>query len=347
MFLSESPHRRYNPLMDEWVLVSPHRTKRPWQGQVETVPEARRPEYDPDCYLCPRNRRAHGTVNPDYKGVYVFDNDFSALLPDVGKEMYHEGILLRAATEKGICRVVCFSPRHDLTVPRMALSDVEEVVWTWKAQYVELGARPGIRHVQIFENRGEIMGCSNPHPHCQIWAQETVPTVVAAETLNQVRWLVNWGRCMLCEYAGLEAEKGERLVCRNDRFIAVVPFWAVWPFEVMILPLEHVPSLAEFDEGLVRDFADILIRVGIRYDNLFRISFPYSMGIHQAPVGGDPAAWHLHVHYYPPLLRSATVRKFMVGYEMLAMPQRDITPESAAARLRDLPERHWMDEGVG
>jgi UDPglucose--hexose-1-phosphate uridylyltransferase len=340
MFLADRSHRRFNPLTGEWVLVSPHRTKRPWQGRTEDLPAEKSPSHDPKCYLCPGNKRAEGAVNPDYKGVYVFTNDFSALLPDGKKDSTDEHGLLRAETESGKCRVVCFSPRHDLTLPLMDPAGVAEVVRVWKEQYEELSADPSIRHVQIFENRGEVMGCSNPHPHGQIWAQESLPTLVALEDSRQTLWKKEKGTCLLCEYAAFEAARGDRVVCRNDRFVALVPFWAVWPFEVMVLPLDHCRSLSDLDGAGIAAFADILRSVGIRYDNLFRVSFPYSMGIHQAPVGADDS-WHLHVHYYPPLLRSATVRKFMVGYELLCMPQRDITPESAAERLRGLSGTHF------
>jgi UDPglucose--hexose-1-phosphate uridylyltransferase len=330
-------------LTGEWTLVSPHRTKRPWQGKVETADSAGGKPYEPDCYLCPGNTRASGDKNPDYKGVHVFTNDYSALLPEVPHGSTNEMELIKAESEKGLCKVVCFSPRHDLTIPRMKLSDVEEVVRIWKFEYLLVGKLQGISHVQIFENRGEIMGCSNPHPHGQIWASQSVPLLPRTETLRQADYLKENRACLLCDYLALELKKNERVVVENSSFAAVVPFWAVWPFEVMVLPKRHMASLADLDINEIAGLADIMRQLGIRYDNLFRTSFPYSMGIHQSPTDQDHPEWHFHLHYFPPLLRSSTVRKFMVGYEMLCEPQRDITPESAAARLREMPSRHYLD----
>ena len=336
---SRSPHRRWNPLLREWVLVSPHRTQRPWQGQVESSASVARPKYDPECYLCPGNSRAGGHKNPDYKSTFVFDNDYAALVPQVPTgEIDKEG-LIRAKTERGICRVICFSPRHDLTISNMEPDDVTRVVQVWSEQYKELGSIDWINHVQIFENRGEMMGASNPHPHCQIWANETVPNLPAAEQSAQLEFRKQKDRCMLCEYLALERDNGERVVCANDFFTVVVPFWAVWPFEVLVLANHHCTGLDELDVSGRRGLADVLRRITSRYDNVFEVSFPYSMGFHQRPTDGQPhPEWHLHAHFYPPLLRSATVRKFMVGYEMLASPQRDITPESAAERMRAASE---------
>lgn len=353
MRLSENPHRRFNPLSGEWVLVSPHRTKRPWQGQVEKAAADALPAYDPACYLCPGNERAGGVRNPAYEGPFVFDNDFAALLPDVPEEGFDEDGLLRARSEKGKCEVLCFSPRHDLTLPRMAKKDVEAVIRLWEERYRDLGSRDGISYVQIFENRGAVMGCSNPHPHGQIWATESLPELPAREDQMQRRRRAEKGSCLLCDYVALELAKGDRIVFRNDSFVALVPFWATWPFEAMVLPVRHAASLSDLTPAEVSDFADALKRMGTRYDNLFQCSFPYSMGLHQKPtkprpgVAGDgkamAEAWHFHVHYLPPLLRSATVRKFMVGFELLATPQRDITPEAAAERLRGLSETHYLD----
>lgn len=355
MRLADHPHRRYNPLADEWVLVSPHRTKRPWQGQTEKTAGDGLPAYDPKCYLCPGNERAEGARNPAYAEPYVFPNDFAALLSDVPADKMDDSGLLVAENERGRCEVLCFSPRHDLTLPRMEKSDVEQVVRVWIDRYKELGSMAEVSYVQIFENRGAVMGCSNPHPHGQIWATERVPDLPAREDRAQRARKAKTGSCLLCDYVALELKKGERVIFQNDSFVALVPFWAVWPFEAMILPKRHIASIDSFTAKEIGDFADALKRMGTRYDNLFETSFPYSMGFHQKPTkpasgAADPAAdlrqqaeaWHFHVHYYPPLLRSATVRKFMVGFELLAMPQRDITAEGAADRLRGLSETHYL-----
>jgi len=344
--LKTLPHRRFNPLTREWVLVSPLRTQRPWHGQVERRGPLRQVAYDPNCYLCPRNQRAGGTRNPDYKATWVFTNDFAALRPDVPRARVDEGgrRLLVAESEPGICRVVCFSPRHDLTLSRMKLDEIAAVVEVWRQQGAELGGLPSINYVQIFENRGEIMGCSNPHPHGQIWANQTIPNEPRKEQVSQAAHLRRHGACLLCEYLELEHKAERRIVCENALFVALVPFWAVWPFEILLLSKTHARDLLALDHPHQHGLADILKRITTRYDNLFEIPFPYSMGFHQAPTDGDPhSEWHLHAHFYPPLLRSATVRKFMVGYEMLAAPQRDITPEAAAARLRETGEEHYAE----
>jgi UDPglucose--hexose-1-phosphate uridylyltransferase len=329
------PHRRYNPLTREWVLVSPHRTARPWQGQVEESGAARQLQYDPECYLCPGNARAGGARNPAYRTTFVFDNDFAALKPDTPPGRFEQDGLLIAEAEPGLCRVVCFSPRHDLTVANMEPADLRRVVDVWADQFVELGAMAFINYVQIFENRGAMMGASNPHPHCQIWSNHAIPNEVAKEAASQAAWRAGRGSCLLCEYARREQSSGERLVEANDDFLAVVPFWAVWPFEIMVLPRRHVTSIDGLADAGRDALADILKRTTARYDRLFQVSFPYSMGFHQRPTDGAAhEEWHLHAHFYPPLLRSAKVRKFLVGYEMLASPQRDITAEVAAERLR-------------
>ena len=332
--LNKAPHRRFNPLTREWVLVSPHRTQRPWQGQQEEASGAGRPEYDESCYLCPGNSRSGGQQNPKYDSTFVFTNDFSALLPDTPDEAQDDP-LFRAESERGICKVICFSPRHDLSVPNMTQQAVTRVIEVWKEEFESLSANPDIGYVQIFENKGAIMGCSNPHPHCQIWASSSLPPIVAQEQQNQQAYFEQQDRPMLLDYLDRELEAGSRLVYTNDEFAVVVPFWAVWPFEAMILPQKHVSSLAEFSDGQVSGFADAYRTLAQAYDRVFNCEFPYTAGIHQAPsTDGNHAAWQLHMHFYPPLLRSATVRKFMVGYEMLAMPQRDITAESAAETLR-------------
>jgi UDPglucose--hexose-1-phosphate uridylyltransferase len=337
--LLDSPHRRYNALAGEWVFVSPHRNRRPWQGQVEPTPAASRPQYDPQCYLCPGNVRANGEHNPSYRSTYVFTNDYPAFLPETVAQDATQHPLLQAHVQAGTCRVVCFSPRHDLTLAQMPVAEVRTVVDTWAEQVTELGQR--WRWVQVFENKGELMGCSNPHPHGQIWASDFVPTHVVKELTQQQLWFKQNGRPLLVEYAALESEAGERIVAQNADWIAVVPWWAVWPFETLLLPRRHVRSLPELTTVERDSLAAILGRLLAGYDRLFEISFPYSSGWHGVPTGQpDPQAptdaYQLHAHFYPPLLRSATVRKFMVGYEMLAESQRDITPEQAAERLRSV-----------
>ncbi len=334
--LQSDVHRRYNPLSGEWVLVSPHRTVRPWQGQTEAHSALSPIEYDSNCYLCPGNARAGGVRNPSYKSTFVFDNDFSALLPGRSAGQYDEGRLLVARSESGRCRVICYSPLHNLSLGQMPLAGIRQVIDTWADEYAGLGADPHINAVTIFENRGAIMGASNPHPHGQIWGNQTIPNELAKETLTQRRYLRDHGSCLLCDYAALEARLAERVVASNEQFLAVVPFWATWPFEVLVLPRRHAASLTEIDADGREGFARLLKSLTGQYDALFDVSFPYTMGLHQqACDGGSYPESHLHAHFYPPLLRSATVRKFMVGYEMLAGPQRDITPEVAAARLRD------------
>jgi UDPglucose--hexose-1-phosphate uridylyltransferase len=341
--LKQHPHRRFNALNGEWVLVSPHRTQRPWQGRVEKPASEPPPAYDPACYMCPGNERATGARNPAYTSTYVFDNDYPALVPNVPEDEAKAGGddkgLLIARPERGICRVVCFSPRHDLTLAGMQAADLRRVVDTWTGQYLELGALPFINHVQIFENRGVLMGASNPHPHGQIWANAHLPNEPAKEQSRQSAYRHDHASCLLCDYLAIEQELGDRLVIGNAAFAALVPFWAIWPFETVLISRRHLTGLDELSSDERDALADILRRLAVRYDHLFDISFPYSMGFHQRPTDGDPhPEWHLHAHFYPPLLRSATVRKYMVGYEMLGTPQRDITPETAAARLREMKE---------
>lgn len=346
--LYEDPHRRFNPLTHEWMLVSPHRTQRPWRGQLEAAPlSALALAYDPTCYLCPGNERASGARNLKYQTTFVFTNDFSALKPETKPAREDEsgrGLLLWES-EAGTCKVVCFSPRHDLTLARMPLAGITRVVDVWAEQYLELGSLPYINYVQIFENRGEIMGCSNPHPHGQIWANQTIPNEPHKEQASQLAYLAKNSACLLCDYLKLEFQAQTRIIFENAHFAALVPFWAVWPFEAMIVSKQHIADIGTFDPATRQTLADILKRLTTRYDNLFEISFPYSMGFHQAPTDGEPhPEWHFHAHFYPPLLRSANIRKFMVGYEMLASPQRDITPEAAASTLRNLSEIHYADE---
>jgi UDPglucose--hexose-1-phosphate uridylyltransferase len=338
----QNPHRRYNPLKQEWVLVSPNRTQRPWQGQTEDtfVPSA--PQFDPNCYLCPGNMRAGGARTDLYTNTYVFENDYAALKPDAPQ--FHEDAdgkgLLIADGESGVCRVICFSPRHDLTLAKMSMQDIRLVVNVWAAQYAELGAREDIQYVQVFENRGAMMGASNPHPHGQIWASRSIPNEIAAELAGQKAYLAKHGKNLLVEYAAMEMAAGERVVSENDSFIVVVPFWAVWPFEVMVLPKRNVTDLAGLSDVEKDSFAAILRDVTSTYDRVFETPFPYSMGLHPKPTDGEEhAEWQFHAHFYPPLLRSASIRKFMVGYELLGSPQRDITPESAAETLRQAATR--------
>jgi UDPglucose--hexose-1-phosphate uridylyltransferase len=311
-----------------------------WAGG-KTPPE-NLPEYDPTCYLCPRNERAGGVKNPDYKFTFAFENDFAALLPDEAPAPASDHPLLAAVSERGLCRVVCFSPRHDLTLPELDQASVENVLTTWTEQTVELGKKDFINYVQVFENKGAVMGCSNPHPHSQIWGTEHIPTEPAKELERQKAYFDQHNRTLLSDYLAEEHKRDERILFTNDHFTALVPYWAVWPFEVLVVAHRNAAQLADLTPGEVSALAEIMKRVTIRYDNLFEISFPYSMGFHQAPFDGQPhPEWTLHAHFYPPLLRSATVRKFMVGYEMLAMPQRDITPETAAERLRSLSDTHY------
>lgn len=337
---ADHPHRRLNVLTGQWVLVSPHRTKRPWLGQVEKLPPDVRPTFDPACYLCPGNKRAGTAVNPSYTEPFVFRNDFSALLPDTPEGTAGTDPLFQSEATRGECRVICFSPRHDLTLAEMSLPDIRKVLDVWASETTQLGAQ--YRWVQLFENKGAIMGCSNPHPHGQVWAGSALPNEPAAEALQQRLHLEQHGSNLLLDYVARESAAHERVVVENEHWLAVVPFWAVWPFEMLLLPRRYVLRFPDLRDDERTSLADVLKRMLTRYDNLFEVSFPYSMGWHGAPFEpGSQAHWQLHAHFLPPLLRSATVKKFMVGYELLAEAQRDLTPEQAAQKLRDTSEVHY------
>ncbi|MCD9856810.1 UDP-glucose--hexose-1-phosphate uridylyltransferase [Epilithonimonas sp. JDS] len=344
----EHPHRRYNPLLDEWVLVSPQRAKRPWQGQQEIFNEKPLPTHDPDCYLCAGNQRVNGDINANYKGVYVFDNDFGALLKDDIQWNPDETFtddFFKLKPERGINRVVCFSEDHSLTIPEMSVDDLTKVVEVWQNEFRTLGALDYINHVQIFENKGSTMGCSNPHPHGQIWSQSSIPTLVAKTQENLQKYFQKNQTSLLANYLKKELESRERIVFENEHFVSLVPFWAVWPYETMVISKRHIRNILEFTEEEKKSLAEILKLNTVKYDNLFQVSFPYSAGIHQAPTDGEEhPEWHFHMMFYPPLLRSATVKKFMVGYELLAEAQRDITPEQSAQILRDLPLIHYKNK---
>ena len=385
--MTDRPHRRFNPLRGEWVIVSAGRNARPWQGRLETPEPAQPPEYDANCYLCPGNERAHGARNPRYASTFAFDNDFPALLPEAvgaralglaavpgpqssvlkdrdqlalspeprgdqlapspeplstSPEPPAPADLLTARPERGLCRVLCFSPRHDLTLPRMETPEIRQVIDLWAEEYAAAAALPWVRYAMAFENRGTQMGASNPHPHGQFWATESVPNEPARERLAFDEYRAAHGRCLLCEYLQREAQQGERLVCGNDHFVALVPFWAMWPFETLVVARRHLAAIDALDTVERDALADVLKRLTTRYDNLFETPFPYSMGVHQQPMRDTGHDWHLHLHFYPPLLRSATIRKFMVGFEMLGSPQRDFSPEDAAARLQAVGDTHFQ-----
>lgn len=339
------PHRRYNWLTGEYILVSPQRSQRPWLGQVEKPPIDRRPAYDPDCYLCPGNSRAGGELNPAYTQVHVFTNDFAALVPDAAELPAAPHSLLRAESERGTARVICFSPRHDLTLAEMPIEGIRAVVDVWAAQTEELGQH--YRWVQVFENKGEMMGSSNPHPHGQVWAGTALPNEPDKEDRQQQIYFAEHHSPLLVDYANVERQARDRIVLENDHWLGVVPYWALWPFETLLLPRRHILRLPDLIAAERDSLADILKRLLVRYDNLFEISFPYSMGWHGAPLdAADYRYWQLHAHFYPPLLRSAIVRKFMVGYELLAEAQRDLTAEQAAERLRALSDVHFKNKST-
>jgi len=344
---SEHPHRRFNPLRGEWVLVSPRRNDRPWQGQVEPPPPEGTITYDPGCYLCPGNVRAGGALTPHYESTFAFDNDYPALSPSAPTAAdpvldTRDADLLLARSARGLCRVICFSPRHDLTLARMDVSSIRRVVETWIAECASMAAHPWAQYALVFENRGPMMGASNPHPHGQIWTTDHLPNEPAREHASLERYTRERGTCLLCDYLERERAHGERIVCENEAFAVFVPFWATWPFETLLVSRRHVGTLGAL-AGAERDaLGDVLKRLTTRYDNLFETPFPYSMGFHQQPLRDAPSGpEHLHAHFYPPLLRSASIRKFMVGFELLGSPQRDLTPEEAARRLRDVGEIHY------
>ena len=343
----EHPHRRLNLLTGEWILVSPHRNKRPWQGKVEASHTDERPFYDEMCYLCPGNKRANGETNPKYNGAFVFKNDYAALLndtPDGGENIEN---LLVAQGLKGICKVISFSPRHDLTLAEMEADEIAGVVDVWQKEFQALAQNNNVKYIQIFENKGEIMGCSNPHPHGQIWASSEIPNEIIKETFQQEKYYMQTGRSLLSDYLAVELKQGERIIYQNESFAVLVPYWAIWPFETMIISRRHVQDISAFSKEEKKDLADALKHLLVKYDNLFNVSFPYSGGMHQRPVNNVKAeGWHWHMHFYPPLLRSATIKKFMVGYEMLANPQRDITPEQAAEKIRSAAHIHYKAQEV-
>ncbi|WP_049630199.1 UDP-glucose--hexose-1-phosphate uridylyltransferase [Cellvibrio sp. pealriver] len=343
--VNEHPHRRYNPLTGEWLLISPHRTKRPWQGQQELNQWPESAAHDPACYLCAGNARAGGELNPHYKTTFVFTNDFAALMPSVPDAPDTSDPLFRIQAEHGTSRVICFSPDHSKTLPLLSDEEMQAVIHTWINEAADLGKT--YPSVQIFENKGAVMGCSNPHPHGQIWAQSQLPSLVAKEDQQQQEYLHEQGVSLLLDYARKESAASERVVVENDDWLVVVPFWAAWPFETLLLPKWPCARITELGDAAQLSLGKILRDLTARYDNLFECSFPYSMGWHGAPFNTGSADtesvahWQLHAHFYPPLLRSASVRKFMVGYEMLAEPQRDLSPEQAAARLREQSPIHF------
>ncbi|MCX7985108.1 MAG: UDP-glucose--hexose-1-phosphate uridylyltransferase [Bacteroidetes bacterium] len=336
------PHRRKNILTGEWILVSPHRTQRPWQGEESVPVRTTLPTYDPTCYLCPGNIRANGERNPQYTKTFVFTNDFSALLPNVAQCKIVESPFFCASTERGICRVVNYTPYHNQSLAEMSIVDIRTVVDVWCEEFLWLSKESYINYIQIFENKGTMMGNSNPHPHCQIWAQEHIPTEVKKEQRQFRAYYVSNQRNLLLEYIREERRKRIRIVFENETFIVLVPFWAIWPFETLVAPKKRRATILELTPKEKNDFAEALSVLTVKYDNVFHTSFPYSAGIHQSPTDGkEHPEWHMHMHFYPPLLRSATIRKFMVGYEMLAEPQRDLTPEYCATILRGQSNIHY------
>ncbi len=334
--LQDYSHKRFNILTGEWVLVSPHRAKRPWQGQNEAVNNEKRPSYDENCYLCAGNTRINGEINPDYKDVFVFTNDFAALQKDSKSFSVKDGLLV-AKSETGICKVICFSPDHSKSLAHMSPAEIQKVIFAWQREYKELAAVDGINYVQIFENKGAVMGCSNPHPHGQIWSQSTLPNEVHKKNTQQLNYFNKNNSSLLGDYLAQELEKQERIIFENDAFVVLVPFWAVWPFEAMIVPKKQQVNILGLTEKEALLYGEAISVLTKAYDKLFNTSFPYSSGIHQAPTDNNKNShWHWHMSFYPPLLRSASVKKFMVGYEMFGSPQRDITAETAVKMIKEL-----------
>lgn len=339
---SDCPHRRYNPLTGQWVLVSPHRAKRPWSGQDEKPEVAQLPHYDADCFLCPTNQRISGGQNPDYQDTFVFQNDYSALLPEAVEQPEKQSALFQTQTVSGLSRVICFSPDHSKTLPELSTTQIDRIIETWQQQIAELSER--FLWVQVFENKGEMMGCSQPHPHGQIWASDFLPNEIARKDQHLKQYYQQNGSNLLVDYAQAEIKEGSRIVVETEHWLAVMPYWAAWPFETLLMPKVHVRRMDEMSESMRNDLSIALKKLTCRYDNLFNCAFPYSMGWHFAPFFHDEQNidhWQLHALFYPPLLRSASVKKFMVGYEMLAEPQRDLTPEQAAERLQAVSEIHY------
>lgn len=338
---TEHPHRRYNPLIQEWVLVSPHRAKRPWQGQEEAPDTSVKPDYDESCFLCKGNTRINGEVNPDYTGTFVFTNDFAALNEQT-PDFEQNDPLFKISAEQGVSRVICFSPDHGRSLPELSIPEIKDVVDTWQTQCADLANK--YQWVQVFENKGAVMGCSNPHPHGQVWAQNHLPTLVDKKQRSFTQYQNEYQSNLLLDYVKREEDEQTRVVVENSDWLACVPFWAAWPFETLLLPKFAVARMTELTTEQKNSLADILKKLTAKYDNLFNCSFPYSMGWHGAPYDGEEhSEWQLHAHFFPPLLRSATVKKFMVGYEMMAEAQRDLTAEQAAARLAALSEIHYSN----
>lgn len=340
----DHPHRRRNPLTGAWVLVSPHRTKRPWTGQVEKPAPDNKPEYDPGCYLCPGNERAGGFKNPQYTSTFTFVNDFSALLSDTpaGGD---DDFFFRTESVRGICKVLIFSPSHRLTLPTMEPADLLKVAEMWQKEFRELSTLPDIHYIQIFENKGSVMGCSMPHPHGQLWASQSIPDEIIKKCNSQADYFQKHGRPLLLDYVEQELKKDERVVYANESFVVLVPFWAVWPYETMIVPRKQLSTIADFSQNDLKLLMDAVKVLTVKYDNMFETSFPYSAGMHQSPCdGNEHPGFTWHMLFYPPLLRSATIKKFMVGYELLAEPQRDITPEASARKLKELSIVHYLQK---
>lgn len=331
-------HRRKNPLTGDYVLVSPHRNNRPWLGATEQSVVDNTPSFDENCPLCPSNIRANNEINPDYKDTFVFLNDFGALTTDDEKENTASDELFHVEHTQGECHVVCYSPQHNKSLAQMSVDDITRVIDTWQSHYQSLSER--YQCVHVFENKGSVMGCSQPHPHGQIWAHNHLSTEIESENANQLDYYNRHGSALLADYVVKEQNNGSRTLYENEHWFVVVPFWAAWPFETMILPKANIASFNQLSQEHKVSLAQATKAITAGYDKLFNCSFPYSMGWHSAPESGDANEhWRLHGHFYPPLLRSATVKKFMVGYEMMAEAQRDLTPEAAAARLREVMEQ--------